>query len=224
MTSAAKLPPIDTSTRYMPLHDAVCLIGRRYPDWRDEDVDQLAYERENSADQEAWDRAAYTEEQLERWIIGKVLQAYDLNEYGAHRPVEDRWLETPYFTICARTSRFLVFPDEWASLTVDGPKLQEKLSGIAPMTPRKRRTFEWRPIVNRAWEIALEMELPRTQAALTIQLDQWFIDLSEDGKSGLGEKEMKQLAGDILRFLGNRRLSGDISPRVNAPADDPSMI
>lgn len=135
MTSAAKLPPIDTSTRYMSLRDAVSLIGRSYPEWRDEDIDQLATERDNSTDQDAWDRAAQAEEQLERWILGKVVPAYDLNEYGAQRPIENRWLETPYFAICAITGRFLVFPDEWASIAVDGPKLQQKLRDL-PATPR----------------------------------------------------------------------------------------
>lgn len=207
MTSAAKLPPIDTSTRYMPLRDAVCLIGRHYPDWHDEDVDQLAVEREDSADLEAWDRAAYAEEQLERWIIGKVVEAYDLNEYGAHRPVEDRWLETPYFTICARTSRFLVFPDEWTPLTVDGPAFQQKLTGIVPATPRKRQTYEWRPIVNKAWEIALEMEPPRTQAALANEVDEWHMALPGKKDVSLQGKELNGLAREILTYLGARRLS-----------------
>lgn len=201
---------IDDATRFMPLRDAACLIGARFPDWQDGDIDQLLLPRSNATDLEAWDRADHAQTQLSTWITNCIIPTYGVDEDGRKSMIEPRWLTTPYFEINVLSGRFPVFPDLWDPIFVDGAALREKLDGVRSLKPRRTQTYEWLPIVNEAWKIALALEPPRTQAAIVGDLIQWHMDGPGEGEAYPDPKELAALARTIVTYLGDKRLIGEV--------------
>jgi hypothetical protein len=204
----------------MPLRDAACLIGRRLPDWQDSDIEQCALDRSDSADLEAWDRTDYAQAQLTAWTANGIIPAYGEDGEGRRDAIEAKWLTTPYFRLDILSSRFLVFPDLWAAIVVDGPALQAKLAGVRSLKPRQAQTYEWQPIVNRAWMIALALDPPRTQAAIVARLEQWYLDGPGEGTASPDGKELKALARTIVAYLGDRRLVREVLPPETSPDEE----
>lgn len=203
------MPETQTSnakSRYMPLRQAICLIGGRAHDWNDIDANECGTDRDASSNPEGWDRAEYAERQLISWLADRVISAFGINSDGGKSRIKKKRLNTPYFELDVCMSQFRLYPDEWSPIWVDGPALVAKVTRIRALLPQKTK-FRWRDIVNEAWKAALVQDPPRSAETLAAHLDQWYLDGPGCGKFSPDYKELKNLAREIQAYLTDKRLT-----------------
>ena len=204
-----------TETR-IDLADAADLVGRRFHEgaWTSDDPQMLAYQDGDAPNAEARDRAAHVERLLTDYITSGRVTAY-MSTDDALTDVPTHWVTDSSFALCIRTGCFRVWSDQWDTLLVDRSDL---MAALAPTgVPRKKHSFEWKPLVHEAWKFALSQPALPTKAAVIEHLGDWSSLQEFDPPEA---SALADVAKEIVDFLGERRSRELLkSGSLEAPAD-----
>lgn len=188
---------------YLCLRDAASEITNRLKDsWRaaDSDAADTAFQADR--------RAAKANAVLFDLLLGGKLSASSLDDEGAVTPISRNRLSKPYFDIDVPRSQFRWTPDDWAPIFVSKSGLRDCLAKISGIKPRKEITHNWGMVASSAWKLALENSDLREPSRLIDAVQQFWIDKRDKCPDG---KELRDLANEIIEFLGDRSLSRDVS-------------
>lgn len=194
--------------------DAADSVGRRFHGaaWRSDDPKMLAYPEGEAPDVEAWARADNVQRLLEGYITSGVVTAYMATD-DALTDIPTHWVTSSSFALCIRTACFRVWSDEWETLLVDASDLSAVLAPTG--TPRKKHSFEWKPLVHEAWKYALSQPEVPTNAAVVSHVGSWA---SLQGFDVPEASALAEVAKEVIDFLrGSRKLLN--SGSLDASAD-----
>lgn len=187
---------------YLCLHDAAEKIGSQIiPRWNKSDIDKLSDTTRNSA---ARERAEAVHEWLIAMLMGGMVRAFGRDHEGRYCSLERDRLSAPFFDINIPRSEFLWTPEDWDIIFISKPDLESRLNSLRRSKPRETVLYDWREISCLAWKLALDdINLRKTNRLMaSVQLH-----FSLKTQMEPDQKDLRDLANDIIRHLGDRVLS-----------------